>query len=120
MGGLQHLDNGNVLIAWGYTPSFVEYKSDGTPVMDIQRGKIGIKARNDMFVYRARKYDWQGKPTWPPSVAVDAPHRTTSNATVYLSWNGATDVKSWAVVCLDHLLRTRVMTERSHVAAGSG
>lgn len=99
MGGLQQLESGNVMIGWGHSPGFVEYKSDGTPVMDIQRGKIGVESLADMFAYRVYKHQWQGKPSWPPSAAVDAPSRTTSNATVYLSWNGATDVKSWAVVC---------------------
>ncbi|PNY29792.1 Uncharacterized protein TCAP_00293 [Tolypocladium capitatum] len=98
MGGLQQLESGNVMIGWGYSPGFVEYKSDGTPVMDVQRGKIGVESLADMFAYRVYKHQWKGKPTWPPSAAVDAPSRTTLNATVYLSWNGATDVKSWAVL----------------------
>ncbi|POR32805.1 Uncharacterized protein TPAR_06986 [Tolypocladium paradoxum] len=97
MGGLQQLESGNVMIGWGHSPGFVEYRSEGTPVMDIQRGKIGGEALADMFAYRVYKHQWQGKPAWPPSVAVDAPNRTTSNATVYVSWNGATDVKSWAI-----------------------
>ncbi|CAM1505125.1 Fc.00g107620.m01.CDS01 [Cosmosporella sp. VM-42] len=102
MGGFQTLDNGNVILGWGYNPSFVEFKPDGTPVMDLQRGTIGNMTYNDMFAYRVNKHDWFGRPTWPPSAAVDAPNKTTLNATVYLSWNGATDIAQWAVFASDN------------------
>lgn len=98
MGGLHSLDNGNVIVSWGDNPSFVEYKSDGTPVLDVQRGQIGVGSVPDMSAYRVSKHQWKGYPTWPPSIAVDAPNRTTLNASVYLSWNGATEVASWAIV----------------------
>lgn len=98
MGGLQPLANGNVLVGWGYNPSFVEYRPDGTPVMDVQRGRIGEESLSDMFAYRVHKHDWTGRPGWPPSVAIGAPSGSTFDAMVYLSWNGATDVAKWAVV----------------------
>ncbi|KAK7427206.1 hypothetical protein QQZ08_006319 [Neonectria magnoliae] len=98
MGGFRSLDSGNVLLGWGYNPGFVEYTPDGTVVMDVQRGPLGTGFQNDMFAYRVSKYDWTGRPRWLPSVAVDAPFRTTENATVWLSWNGATDIASWVVV----------------------
>ncbi|KAF7559154.1 hypothetical protein G7046_g5008 [Stylonectria norvegica] len=98
MGGVQALKNGNFLVGWGYNPGFVEYKPDGTPVMDVQRGMIGHGFFRDMFAYRVNKHDWKGRPTWPPNVAIEAPRRTTEDTTVYLSWNGATDISQWAVV----------------------
>ncbi|KAH7170043.1 ASST-domain-containing protein [Dactylonectria macrodidyma] len=98
MGGFHSLDNGNVIIGWGYNPGYVEYTPDGKPVMDIQRGKLGEGFQADLFAYRVSKHDWTGRPRWLPSAAIDAPHRTTENATVYLSWNGATDIASWVVV----------------------
>ncbi|KAH7273108.1 ASST-domain-containing protein [Fusarium solani] len=98
MGGMQTLESGNVIVGWGYTPSFVEYAPNGTVVMSVQRGKLGEGFQADMFAYRAHKGHWTGRPSWLPSAAVDAPHRTTENATVYLSWNGATDIASWAVL----------------------
>lgn len=98
MGGFQPLPNGNVMVAWGHSPGFVEYTSDGRPVMDVQRGKLGVESQNDMFAYRVNKGQWQGRPKWPPSVAMDSPAGTTENATVYVSWNGATDVAQWAIV----------------------
>ncbi|KAF4974036.1 hypothetical protein FZEAL_9029 [Fusarium zealandicum] len=98
MGGLQVLDNGNVMVGWGYNPSFVEYAPNGSVVMSVQRGRLDQGFQADMFAYRAHKGNWTGRPSWLPSAAVDAPYRTTRNATVYLSWNGATDIASWAVL----------------------
>ncbi|RFU75764.1 arylsulfotransferase [Trichoderma arundinaceum] len=97
MGGYQTLGSGNIMTGWGYYPGFVEYKSDGTPVMDFQRGMIGGEPLPDMFAYRVNKGNWAGKPSWPPSVAADAPNNNTLDATIYVSWNGATDVASWAI-----------------------
>ncbi|KAL9485268.1 hypothetical protein ACSS6W_004057 [Trichoderma asperelloides] len=101
MGGYQTLDSGNVMTGWGHNPGFVEYKSDGTPVMDIQRGIIGGEVLADMFAYRVNKGDWTGRPPWPPTVAADAPNGNTLEATIYVSWNGATDVASWAIFASD-------------------
>lgn len=86
------------MTGWGHNPGFVEYKSDGMPVMDIQRGIIGGEVLADMFAYRVNKGDWTGRPPWPPTVVADAPNGNTLEATIYVSWNGATDVASWAIV----------------------
>ncbi|PTB46110.1 hypothetical protein M441DRAFT_444663 [Trichoderma asperellum CBS 433.97] len=101
MGGYQTLDSGNVMTGWGHNPGFVEYKSDGMPVMDIQRGIIGGEVLADMFAYRVNKGDWTGRPPWPPTVVADAPNGNTLEATIYVSWNGATDVASWAIFASD-------------------
>lgn len=98
MGGFQSLPSGNVMTAWGHTPAFVEFTFDGTPVMDVQRGKIGGGTQNDMFAYRVHKSDWKGRPTWAPSLAMEAPNKNTDNAKLWVSWNGATDIAKWAVV----------------------
>jgi hypothetical protein len=103
MGGFETLENGNALIGWGYNPGYVEYKPDGTPVLDIQRGVLG-KNLPDMFAYRISKGNWVGRPTWPPNLAVDAPEQNTMNAIIFVSWNGATDVAEWVIVSCPHLL----------------
>lgn len=101
MGGMQTLPNGNVMTGWGYSPGFVEFTQQGDLAMDIQRGKLGDENIPDMFAYRVTKGNWTGRPSWPPSVAMDAPHRTAENATLFLSWNGATDVEKWALFAGD-------------------
>lgn len=98
MGGFQALPSGNVILGWGYNPSITEYKSDGTPVLDAQRGAIGRGFLADMFSYRVEKHHWKGSPSWAPSIAVDNPEQTTKNAKAFVSWNGATEVASWVIV----------------------
>lgn len=99
MGSVQVLDNDNVLMGWGVNPSIVEFGSDGQVVMDIRRGRIG-KRLLKMAVYRAHKGDWKGLPSTPPSLALHAPHKSSKHATVFVSWNGATEIAEWVVVCL--------------------
>lgn len=98
MGGLQLLREGHAMVAWGDNPAFVEYNKAGQPVLDVQRGRLGEGLQNGMYADRVSRHRWQGEPSWPPSVAVDAPFKSTTNATVYVSWNGATDVAQWAIV----------------------
>lgn len=104
MGGFQSLPNGNAMVAWGHTPAFVEFTYDGTPVMDVQRGKIGGGTQNDMFAYRVHKSDWKGRPNWSPSIAMDSSSGTADGATLFLSWNGATDIEKWSIVSVSMLL----------------
>ncbi|TQV94501.1 Arylsulfotransferase-like protein [Cordyceps javanica] len=101
MGGMQLLKKGHTMVAWGDNPSFVEYNKAGQPVMDVQRGILGAGLQDGMYAYRVSRHRWQGEPSWPPSVAVDAPSGSTSSATVYVSWNGATDVAQWAILASD-------------------
>lgn len=97
-GSLQVLETGNIFLAFGFNPAIVEFTSGGAPVLDIQLGNIGVGLQVNNAVYRASKYNWTGKPTWPPSVAIDTPGKGMLNTTIYLSWNGATNVASWSVV----------------------
>lgn len=103
-GSVQSLDNGNFLIAWGYNPAITEHLPDGSLAMDIQRGAviptIGAHVNQDMTVYRAWKMDWVGRPPWGPDIAVVASGNMTSNAIIYVSWNGNTEVDMWEVVSI--------------------
>ena len=95
MGGYQALPgSGNVLLAWGMTPSITEHTADGTTVMDLQLGPFRdwVAAPS---IYRAKKLDWLGRPSWKPSIAGA---NNASAKGVYLSWNGATEGAQWAIV----------------------
>ncbi|HET9023791.1 MAG TPA: MFS transporter [Burkholderiaceae bacterium] len=83
MGNAQFLENGNVFVGWGSQPFLSEYDSDGNLVLD---GRLPGPDQT----YRARREKWVGKPLTKPAGAA----RGTS---VYASWNGATEVKSWRV-----------------------
>ena len=85
------MENGNALIAWGSQPSITEHKGDQV-VMEFQVGRLSDELLFETnWPYRAFRMDWAGKPTWDPSIAVES-------SAVYLSWNGATELESWAVV----------------------
>jgi hypothetical protein len=88
MGNVQHLPGGNVLVDWGEVPYFSEFTGAGKLVFD------GIMPSPDM-TYRAYVEPWVGLPLTAPSVAV---RRTGLTTTVYASWNGATQVRSWRVL----------------------
>ena len=87
-------DLGNILVGWGVSPEFSEYTNEGTLVRDVQYSPI-IPERlfggaGSTSSYRVFKQSWHGYPTWPPSIA-------TNNSLVWVSWNGATEMHSWAV-----------------------
>lgn len=66
-----------------------EYTPDGENIAELEWGML---IDHNAASYRGFKMNWTAKPFWPPSIATDGGTR------VYLSWNGATEVKRWAVV----------------------
>jgi outer membrane protein assembly factor BamB len=83
--GMQPLANGNVFIGWGATAHFSEHARGGRLLWDARF------ADTDNDTYRAYRFPWTGRPAAPPAVAADG-------STVYASWNGATEVRSWRVL----------------------
>ena len=88
MGSAQLLGDDRMFVGWGTEPYFSEFSPQGRLLMD------GIIETGDSS-YRAFSQSWSGQPADQPAAA--ARHRT-GGATVYASWNGATDVRSWAVL----------------------
>lgn len=84
-GNLQHLPNGDFFAGWGHQPRFTEFGPRGTIRFD---GRFG---RGRVDSYRAYRFRWAGRPTRPPAVAV-------AGRTLYVSWNGATEVRSWRLL----------------------
>lgn len=87
-GNVQLLPNGNHLIGWGSAPVFTEYGPDNEMLYNA-RFPQGLQS------YRAYRHEWTGIPAAPPDVVVE--RATTGEATVYVSWNGATEVSEWRV-----------------------
>ena len=88
-GSVQVLPNGNTLVGWGFQGYTSEFASDGKLLADAH------------FVaptssYRAYRMPWHGRPADKPAVAVGS-DRETGKRTVYVSWNGATEVRGWRV-----------------------
>ena len=92
-GSVQVLSNGNVFMGYGSNGAFIEYTNDGQVIWDVQFGIIGNASVQS---YRAYKQNWQGFPSWNPSIS--AAGNGTDNTTVYVSWNGATEIKQWAIL----------------------
>ncbi len=88
-GSVQLLADGRVFVGWGNQPYFSEFAPDGTLLMD---GQLPLNVQS----YRAFTYDWTGKPSEPPQVAVRAD--PAGGFIVYMSWNGATEVERWMVL----------------------
>ncbi|KAH8647159.1 ASST-domain-containing protein [Xylariales sp. PMI_506] len=86
-------ETGNVLVGWGASSTITEYNSTtGACVFNVQFGLFGIGPDN----YRAFKVDWTGRPPWKPSIASDPNN-------IWVSWNGATEVKQWLLFSADSL-----------------
>ncbi|MFB6575636.1 arylsulfotransferase family protein [Kocuria palustris] len=83
MANLQDKEDGSVVIGWGQEPYFSEYTKDGELIVDASHGGDGS--------YRAYRFPWEGRPTTTPDVAVQ-------DDSVFVSWNGATEVAQWRVV----------------------
>jgi hypothetical protein len=88
-GNMQLLPDGDVLVGWGTGHAFSEYAPSGKQVWD------GLFTP-PLYTYRAYRSPWRAHPTGPPGIAVSA--GTGKAATVYASWNGATDVARWQLL----------------------
>jgi hypothetical protein len=87
-GSTQLLPDGRVFAGWGSEPYFSEFASDGELLLS---GEFPLGDQS----YRAYTFDWSGQPAGRPAVAV-RPNPARGSA-VYVSWNGATAVRTWEV-----------------------
>jgi len=87
MGNMQQLDNGNVLVGWGSEPYVTEFGPEGEIRVEARLPEGGQN-------YRAFRFPWHGQPALPPKVAYRFSYRR-HQGTVYVSWNGATEVAAW-------------------------
>jgi hypothetical protein len=87
-GNTQLLPNGNVMVGFGVSPFFAEYTKSGSILREVELPSPDIS-------YRAFVGRWTGQPTSSP---IGAARAKGSRATVYASWNGATNVYSWRVL----------------------
>jgi hypothetical protein len=82
MGSTRQLFNGNQLVSYGPTGEMIEF--DGTePVFT---GTL----EEEYVTYRAERAPWHATPDTRPDAVL-------RDGTMYMSWNGATDVERWRV-----------------------
>ncbi|KAF3014251.1 hypothetical protein E8E14_010361 [Neopestalotiopsis sp. 37M] len=90
-GSYQTLPNDNVLVGWGTVPAFTEYAPTGETVLEVQTAPGSSAATGGSLLYRVYQLDWTATPLTNPDAVV-------VNGTVYVSWNGATEVASWTLL----------------------
>jgi hypothetical protein len=88
-GSFQTLPGGNVFAGFGSEPFFSEFSPHGKLLFD---GSLP----SDDGSYRAFAASWDGAPATRPSVV--ARQGSPGHVSVYISWNGATDVARWQVL----------------------
>jgi acyl-coenzyme A thioesterase PaaI-like protein len=88
-GNIQQLENDNFFVGWGSRPYFSEYSAAGQLLFDAHW-------HGSYESYRGYRFAWTGAPAGAPSIAAAA--AAGGRATVYASWNGATDLAAWEVL----------------------
>lgn len=91
-GSVQILPSGNIFVGWGYIAGYTEFTADGDAVCDAHFGAYAMFGFGWVKSYRAFKGDWVGMPQYPPDIAMGFGLR---KHTVFVSWNGATEVAYW-------------------------
>ncbi|RMZ76715.1 hypothetical protein DV737_g4715, partial [Chaetothyriales sp. CBS 132003] len=89
-GSLQTLPSGNVLVGYGSDAQYVEFTRDGNIVCEVHAESASVFGSAAVQSYRVFKHAWKGFPLTTPDI-------TQVNGTVYVSWNGATEVRHWLV-----------------------
>jgi hypothetical protein len=84
----QELGNGDLFVGWGSQGRISELAPDGRLLLD-------LKLPRGWDTYRAYRSPWVGRPPTRPRAVVET--REDGGATVYVSWNGATEVAGWQV-----------------------
>lgn len=93
-GNVQVLDSGNVFVGWGHSAAYTEYTPEGDLICDVHFGASAYFTFGRIVSYRVFKGDWVGKPNTMPDAAM-------ADDSVYVSWNGATEVTSWRLEAWD-------------------
>jgi hypothetical protein len=88
------LDTGNVFVGWGHSAAFTEYTPEGEVVCDVHFGASAYFTFGRIVSYRTFKGDWIGTPNTLPDAAI-------ADDSVFVSWNGATEVHSWRLEAWD-------------------
>lgn len=85
------LDNDQIFVGWGSAAAYSEYSKEGDLLCETHLGASWFYWFERMKSYRTTKtYDWHGIPREAPQVKIE-------DDSLFVSWNGATDVAFWAL-----------------------
>jgi hypothetical protein len=90
MGNVQTLPDGHVIVGWGTSAHVSEFTADGELVSDARLPSTYYSS------YRGFRLPWRALAPGVPTLGSRRNPRT-GRSTVYVSWNGATDVSHWRV-----------------------
>ncbi|KAG9576361.1 hypothetical protein KCU97_g13768, partial [Aureobasidium melanogenum] len=96
-GSLQVIPSGDdntdskVFVGYGYNALFSEFSADGTLLCDNHFATNYSWGTGQVQSYRAFKFSWTGRPVDPPTAVL------STDGQVYVSWNGATEVRGWVL-----------------------
>lgn len=85
-GNVEYLVNGNFWMGYGNVPLAAEYAPNGTLLSQFQISPSG----SDVESYRIFKLNFTTSPDTIPDIAL-------VDGTIFVSWNGATDVTQWNI-----------------------
>ncbi|KAH8650081.1 ASST-domain-containing protein [Xylariales sp. PMI_506] len=121
-GSLQTLPNGNVLVGYGNSAAWSEHAHQGQLLCQVNVSPEKHFGKGEVQSYRVKKFDWEGYPLTPPDVAlvsvvadITEPDVSENNTSLYVSWNGATEVEEWALEGSSGPLETDKWTELDRV-----
>ena len=95
-GSMQILPNGDVLVGYGHEAQYTEFSPDGRPLCDVHFGPRSGFRSAAVQSYRVLKHTWVGRPDTIPDVVVQS-DAVADETRMYISWMGATEVKSWQI-----------------------
>lgn len=91
-GSAQYLpDSNHMFVAFGHSPVLSEFTLNGTLLCETHYGAPWLHALTTAVSYRGFKsHNWIGRPHDPPAVRI-------LDDTLFVSWNGATEVEAWVL-----------------------
>jgi hypothetical protein len=94
-GNAQTLSDGHVFVGWGQSAYYSEFAPGGNTVTNPAMNLLYLATMpGSNYTYRAYRESWIGMPYYPPVIAL-VPGPARGQTSIYTSWNGATEVKSW-------------------------
>ncbi|GAB7354576.1 hypothetical protein MBLNU459_g5025t2 [Dothideomycetes sp. NU459] len=81
----------NVLLGYGRQAVWTEFSAEGDVICDTHFATERALHELDAQSYRVLKFPWTGQPAEPPVAVVSV------QSSVFVSWNGATEVDTWVL-----------------------
>ncbi|PPJ57075.1 hypothetical protein CBER1_00554 [Cercospora berteroae] len=103
-GSYQTLPHGHVVLGYGFNGAMAEFSEDGKLLCDAYFQPSSTFGTGAVQSYRNLRFNWTAYPITKPSLVFD-------EQTLYMSWNGATEVASWLVVDFDDEEPTTAATD---------